>query len=114
MTCIIDMAVRNHAHNEGILDDYQDAINARILELTDKGGEFYPFNPRNMQEAIGNWGENRDLVMSFCLERGVECSGLIALWIEGYWLLEAEKRAINELTKPQNKSSAPEFISDAA
>lgn len=49
MTCIIDMAVRNHAHNEGILDDYQDAINARILELTAKGGEFYPFDPRNMR-----------------------------------------------------------------
>lgn len=96
--CAVDMAVRQYAHQQGELDDYRDAVNARIDTLTAKGGECYPFTTKNMQEAIGNWGDNRDLVLAHCLENDLPCQAMMTLWIESYWLVQAEKIAIGELS----------------
>lgn len=98
--CHVSRQIADHAHGEMVADAFHDAINRRIDELTAKGAEYYPFSIENIGEALGALSDEQQRVFQTSLEMGLEnIGGMIGEWIEQYWTLIAEKKAIHEFSK---------------
>lgn len=98
--CHVSRQIADHAHGEMVFDAFHTALNRRIEELTAKGAEYYPFTRKAIGEALGALSDNQERILAHSLENGIEqIGGMIANWVSNYWTLQAEKRAIEELSK---------------
>ena len=98
--CHVSRQIDDHAHGEMVADAFHQALNNRIDELTAKGGKFYPFSRDGIGEALGSLSDSQELILQSSLEIGLENIGImIANWISQYWVLIAEKQAIEELSR---------------
>lgn len=98
--CHVSRQIDDYIHGEMVVDAFYQALNKRIEELTEKEGEFYPFSKENVFEALGGLNDNQELILAAALENSADnIGGMLAAWIDGYWILQAEKKAIAELSK---------------
>lgn len=98
--CHVSRQIDDHAHGEMVADAFHTTLNRRIEELTAKDGEYYPFSREGIGEALGALSDDQEQILQSCLENGNEnIGGMVANWISQYWTLQAEKQAIDELSK---------------
>jgi hypothetical protein len=99
--CHVSRQIDDHAHGEMVADRFHDALNKRITELTKKGGEYYPLDIKNHDEALGELDEARKIIRKAYYEEGLYqlVGELEHTWIKQYWELQAEKKAIEEFTE---------------
>lgn len=98
--CHVSCQIDEYAHGEMVADAFNDALNKRIAELTKEGAEYYPFSYENIGEALGALTMPQQLIQQQAYKLFPEKVGMLqANWIEQYWLLQAENKAIQELSK---------------
>lgn len=98
--CHVSRQIDDHAMGEMVVDAFHQAINRRIEQLTAKGAEYYPFSVENIGEALGALNESQEKILAFSLANGVEIiGGMVAAWVSQYWQLQAEKKAIKEMSE---------------
>jgi hypothetical protein len=98
--CHVSRQIDEHAHGEMVADAFHTALNNRIADLTAKGAEFYPFTRENIGEALGSLSDAQELILQTSLEMELdEIGGMIGNWISQYWTLQAEAKAIKELSE---------------
>lgn len=98
--CHVSRQIDEHIHGEMVTDAFHDALNRRIGWLTAKDAKYYPFSVENIGEALGALNESQEKILAFSLENGVEnIGGMVAAWVSQYWQLQAEKKAIKEMSE---------------
>lgn len=98
--CHVSRQIADHAMGEMVVDAFHQRINRRIEQLTAEGGEYYPFSVENIGEALGALTDYQELILKHSLEKGINEIGLmIGQWVTNYWILQAEKKAIKELSE---------------
>lgn len=98
--CHVSRKIDDHIHGEMVADAFHQALNRRIEELTAKDGEYYPFTREAIGEALGVLSDNQERILAHSLENGIEqIGGMIANWVSNYWTLQAENKAIAELSR---------------
>ena len=98
MSCVIDRAEREHAHEEGEMAILTERIATRVSELTAKGAEYYPYCREHIMAFFGDMLAHQEKVLTAAIETpGVDFTGLLRRWIGMYYENLAEKQAIREL-----------------
>ena len=98
MLCVNSYYIDQHLSEIDREESFVERINKRVAELTVKGGEFYPFSRDGVMEALGSLNESQELILQHSLESGLNEIGLmISNWVESYWILQAEKKAMQEI-----------------
>lgn len=96
--CIVSNQIDNHAHQQGVMDAFDDAINSRVSNLLDG-----PYNPKikeNIFEAIGALSEgNQEILATMVNHSACTLSVMLKGWVHDYWEDAAEHQAIKELSK---------------
>jgi hypothetical protein len=91
MHCVIDSATRQHAHDEGNIQEEEEFAHLKVKELTSKGGEFYPFTVDHWQHATGELSESMSGFMVKLAEENSDAL-LGRLWIaniRAFWESQA-------------------------
>jgi hypothetical protein len=100
MYCHVSRQCDDHAHGEHVADRFHDALNKRIAELTAEGAEFDPFDLENINEALGSLTLCQRLIQREAYKFYPEKVGILQTnWINQYWTLQAENKAIEEFSK---------------
>lgn len=97
--CHVSNQIDKHIHGEMVADALHDRLNNRIAELMAVGGEYYPFDIDNHDEALGELDEARKIIRKHYFEDGLYqiVAELESNWVTEYWQKKAEKKAIEEL-----------------
>lgn len=98
--CHISRQIDDHIHGEYVVDSLNQKINARIERLMTPGADYYPFTRENIMEALGGLTDAQEIILQHTLEKGInEVGFMLSNWISQYWELQAEKKAIKELSQ---------------
>ena len=98
--CHVSRQIDDHINGEMVADAFHTAINKRVAELTAEGAEYYPFSIENIGEALGALTMPQQLIQQQAYKLFPEKVGFLQQnWIEQYWVLQAENKAIQELSR---------------
>jgi hypothetical protein len=98
--CHVSRQCDDHAHGEMVADAFHTALNNRIDELTHEDAKYYPFSQNNCMEAFGFLTNEQEEILVYALKTGKNDIGLmLAEWVQNFWTLQAEKQAIEELSR---------------
>ncbi len=96
--CIVSRQCDEYAHQQGVIDAFDDAINNRVSHLLDG-----PYNPKikeNIFEAIGALSEgNQEILATMVNHSSCTLSVMLKGWVSDYWEEAAEHQAIKELSE---------------
>lgn len=97
MVCIVSIQEREHAHQQGVMDAFDDAINNRVSHLLD--GDYNPKIKENIFEAIGALSEgNQEILATMVNHSACTLSVMLKGWVSDYWEEAAEQKAIKEMS----------------
>lgn len=99
MGCIVSIQEREHAHQQGVMDAFDDAINDMASELI-KLPDYSPNLFQNMITALlETTADNQAIFEAMVNHSACVLSLQIRGWVSDYWEKQAADKAIKELSK---------------
>lgn len=101
MYCHTTHQLDKYQGNVDAAEAFNDAINARVSKIMEIGEEYDPFEVNNFSEGLSEISDKELVVIGglLRLEKYEQSAKLLASHINDYWIKQAEKQAIRELSQ---------------